>query len=166
MRYLRVLKQYLRARAAVAAAREAGDEALRLATQAGDEALIALALTSRAETDLLAGEPDLAASLLDYALVIYSRLKASDGLAEVWRLQAAVARTHDAHNDAVRLLKQAAKAARRSGVAYLLAEIERDLGAALEAQGDQPGARAARQRALALFQRVGATRTAAELVAL
>src|ERR671919_550489 len=112
MRYLRVLKQYLRARAAVAAAREAGDEALRLATQAGDEALIALALTSRAETDLLAGEPDLAASLLDYALVIYSRLRAADGLAEVWRLQAAAARARGAHDVAVCPLGPAGKRAR------------------------------------------------------
>ena len=150
----------------VAAARQASEEALRRATQAGDETLIALALTGRAETDLLAGEPDLAASLLDYALVLYSRLRASDGLAEVWRLQAAAARARGAHDVAVRLLDQAAKAARRSGVAYLLAEIERDLGAALEALGNRHAARAARQRALALFQRVGAARTAAELVAL
>ena len=131
-----------------------------------DESLIALALTSRAEMHLLAGEPDRATALLNRALAVYSRLQGSDGLAEVWRLQAAVARARGAHHVAVRLLEEAADAARRSGVAYLLAEIERDLGAALEAQGNRPKARAARLRAVALFQRIGATRTAAELAAL
>lgn len=135
-------------------------------TAPDDQSSIALALTSRAETHLLAGEPDRAAPLLERALDIYSRLRESDGLAEVWRLQAAVARTHGAHHVAVRLLEQAADVARRLGIAYLLAEIERDLGTALEARGDRAEARAARQRAVALFQRIGATRTAAELAAL
>ena len=67
---------------------------------------------------------------------------------------------------ALRLLEQAAELARHQGSATALADIERDLGAAREAQGDAAGARDARERALALYRRLGATKAAAELAAL
>jgi Flp pilus assembly protein TadD len=67
---------------------------------------------------------------------------------------------------AVQTLERAAALARGSGSAHTLAEIERDLGAALEAHGNRAGARAARQRAVALYQGLGATKAAQHLAAL
>jgi hypothetical protein len=48
----------------------------------------------------------------------------------------------------------------------MLAGIERDLGAALEASGDRAGARAARERAVALYRKLGALKAAGEIAAL
>ena len=63
-------------------------------------------------------------------------------------------------------LRRAAELARGQGSAHTLAEIERDLGAALEAIGDTAGARAARERAVALYRGLGAGAAAAEIAAL
>jgi hypothetical protein len=63
----------------------------------------------------------------------------------------------------VQCLEQAAALARQHGSAHTLAEIERDLGGALAGSGDREGARAARQRASALYRRMGAHRAAEEL---
>jgi Flp pilus assembly protein TadD len=74
----------------------------------------------------------------------------------VWRVRAGVARARGDIGGAVRLLKQAGEAARTHGTAEVLSATERDLGAALEATGDTSGARAARERALEIFRRLGA----------
>src|SRR5205807_10638290 len=63
-------------------------------------------------------------------------------------------------------LRRAGELARGQGSAHTLAEIERDLGAALEANGDAPGARAARERAIALYRGLGAAAAAADIAAL
>jgi hypothetical protein len=76
-----------------------------------------------------------------------------------------VARAHGDLPVAAALLSQAAELARGQGSAHTLAEIERDLGLALEASGDHPGARAARERAAALYRRLGATKAAGEIAA-
>jgi len=88
------------------------------------------------------------------------------GLAEVWRLQAGVARARGDLPGAVALLSRAAALARGQGSAHTLAEVERDLGVALEASGDPAGAQAARERAAALYGRLGATKAAGEIAAL
>lgn len=144
----------------------AADEAVRLATQLGDESLIAQALAGRAEVHLALGDPALAAVEIARAREAYERVQHPVGLAETWRLAAAVARDRGELRDAVHQLHQASGLARGQGSAHTLAEIERDLGAALAALGDGAGARAARERALSLYQRLGARQAAKELTEL
>jgi len=144
----------------------AAEEAVRLAQRLGDEALSALALTGRAELHLIQGDIELATAELARAGATYERLQHPVGLAEVWRLEAGVARTRGDGSGAAARLRQAAELARGQGSAHTLAEIERDLGAALEAIGDPAGARAARERAVALYRALGAGPAAAEIAAL
>jgi tetratricopeptide (TPR) repeat protein len=156
----RVLGDYTQALAAA-------EEAVRLAEQqVRDEALTALAIAGRAELHLLQGDADLAAAELALAGAGYERLQHPVGLAEVWRLQAGVARARADLPGAIALLSRAAALARGQGSAHTLAEIERDLGAALEASGDRAGARAARERAVDLYRRLGATEATREIAAL
>ena len=156
----RVLGDYTQALAAA-------EEAVRLAEQqVRDEALTALAIAGRAELHLLQGDAELAGAELALAAAAYERLQHPVGLAEVWRLQAGVARARGDLAGAAGVLARAAELARGQGSAHTLAEIERDLGLALEARGDRAGARAARERAVALYRRLGATKAAGEIAAL
>ncbi|HVH10160.1 MAG TPA: tetratricopeptide repeat protein [Gemmatimonadales bacterium] len=143
----------------------AADEALRLAEHVEDESLATQALAGRAELHLREGDTELAAAELTRATAAYERLRYPAGLAEVWRLQAGVARARGDAVHAVALLRQAAALALEHGSAPILAEIERDLGAALEATGEPVEARVARERAIALYRRFGARKAADELAA-
>lgn len=144
----------------------AAEQAVRLAGQIGDERLAAQALAGRAEVHLSTGDVALAAAELEHVVVAYTRLNHPVGLAEAWRLQAAVSRAHGALAEAVVTLMNAAETARLHGSAHTLAEIERDLGDAFEAAGDAVAGRAARERAIAIYQRLGAGHAAARLIAL
>jgi tetratricopeptide (TPR) repeat protein len=145
----------------------AAEEAVRIADQqVRDEALSAQAIAGRAELHLLQGDAELAGAELALAAAAYARLQHPVGLAEVWRLQAGVARAGGDTPGAVALLARAAGLARGQGSAHTLAEIERDLGAALAASGDHPGAKAARERAAAVYRRLGALKAAGEIAAL
>lgn len=134
----------------------AADEAVRLAGQLADERLTAQALAGRAEMHLAHGDAALAAAELQRAGAAYERLRNPVGLAEVWRLQAAVARHSSLLTLAVSLLERATGLAREAKSAHTLAEIERDLAATLHLMGDQRGADAARGRARDLFRQLGA----------
>ena len=155
-----------RERADYPRALEAAEQAVRLATVARDDSLLGLAFTGRAEIHLLMGDEDLARVELERAAEVYGRVNFAAGLPEVWRLQAAVARTRGDLPETLRLLRQAAELATTQGSAESLAAIERDLGAALQLAGDRASADAARRRALALYQRLGATRAARDIAAL
>ena len=156
----RDLHEYRRALAAA-------EEATRLAEQqVRDDALSAQSIAGRAELHLLQGDLELARAELALAAVAYERLQHSVGLAEVWRLQAGVARALGDGAAAVALLTRAAELARGRGSAHTLAEIERDLGSVLEATGDAVGARAARERAVDLYRRLGAIKATREIAAL
>jgi tetratricopeptide (TPR) repeat protein len=145
----------------------AADEAVRLAEQrVRDDALSALAIAGRAELHLLQGDAELAGAELALAAAAYQRLQHPVGLAEVWRLQAGVARARGDIPGAAALLGRAAELARGQGSAHTLAEIERDLGAVLVASGDRSGASAARERAAALYRKLGAAKAAGEIAAL
>ena len=121
-----------------------------------DDSLLGLVLTGRAEIHLMMGDAALADAELQAAEQAYQRVQFRSGLAEVWRVRAGVARVRHDIAGAVRLLKEAAESARTHATAEVLSATERDLGAALEAAGDTAGARAARERALAIFRRLGA----------
>lgn len=150
----RDLRDYARALAAA-------EEATRLAEQqVRDDALSAQAIAGRAELHLLQGDLELAGAELALAAAAYERLQHPVGLAEVWRLQAGVAGARGDSAVAIRLLSRAAELARGRGSAHTLAEIERDLGAALEVSGDANGARAARERAVQLYRGLGAAKAA------
>jgi tetratricopeptide (TPR) repeat protein len=148
------------ARAALGAA----EEAVRLATQVGDEQLVALAATGRAELHVALGDPALADAELKRAADRYTRIGFRAGLPEVWRVQAAVAAVRGDTKEAVSLLTNAAHLANEYGSTDTLADIERDLSVALQKRGDQDGARAAQDRAVALYRKVGATRAAERLI--
>jgi tetratricopeptide (TPR) repeat protein len=145
------------------AALGAAEEAVRLATQVGDEQLVALASTGRAELHLALGDPAFAGAELTRAAERYSRIGFRAGLPEVWRVQAAVARARGDTTEAVPLLMNAANLAKEFGSTDTLADIERDLSEALAARGDQNAASAARDRAIALYRKVGALRAADRL---
>lgn len=146
------------------AALGAAEEAVRLATQAGDEQLVALASTGRAELHLTLGDPAFAGAELKRAADRYTRIGFRAGLPEVWRVQAAVAQARGDTREAVSLLTNAAHLANEYASTDTLADIERDLSVALDKRGDQAGARAARERAAALYRKVGAARAADRLV--
>lgn len=145
------------------AALGAAEEAVRLATRAADEQLMALASTGRAELHVLVGDPAFARAELQRAEERYMRIGFRAGLPEVWRVQAAVARASRDAAGGVSLLTKASRLAAELGSTATLADIERDLGEALQATGDLAGARAARGRAIALYERIGAAREADRL---
>lgn len=147
-------------------ARDAADEAVRLAREVGDATLVAVALVARAEATLALGDPDLAAAELLRAEETYVSVRFVAGLAEVRRLQAAVARARSDLSQAHRLLEAARELALQGASLDTQGEIERDLGDVLAASGDGAGARAARERALELFRRLGARHAAQALAAL
>jgi len=147
-------------------ARDAADEAVRLAREVGDATLLAVALVARAEANLALGDPDLAAAELQRAEETYIGVRFGAGLAEVRRLQAAVARSRENLPEARLLLEGARTLAPQGASLDTQAEIERDLGDVLAALGDRAGARAARERALTLFRRLGARAAERALAAL
>ena len=145
---------------------EAAEQAARLARQVNDDSLVGLVLTGRADIHQAMGDAALAEVELDAAERAYRRVQFRSGLAEVWRVRAGVARLRGDLTATVQLLKEAAELAATHGTAEVLSATERDLGAALEAAGDRTGARAARERALAIFRRLGAAQEIEALVAL
>lgn len=147
-------------------ARDAADEAVRLSREVGDATLLAVALVARAEANLALGDPDLAAAELLRAEESYLEVRFTAGLAEVRRLQAAVARAREDFSGARRLLEAARTLAPQGASLDTQGEIERDLGDVLAAMGDRAGARAARERALELFRRLGARAAERALAAL
>ena len=147
-------------------ARDAADEAVRLAREVGDATLLAVALVARAEANLALGDPDLAGAELLLAEEMYVGVRFTAGLAEVRRLQAAVARARHDLPEARRLLDAARTLASQGASLDTQGEIERDLGDVLAALGDGAGARAARERARELFRRLGARHAEQALAAL
>jgi tetratricopeptide (TPR) repeat protein len=147
-------------------ARDAADEAVRLAREVGDATLLAVALVARAEANLALGDPDLAGAELLLAEEMYVGVRFTAGLAEVRRLQAAVARARQDLPEARRLLDAAITLSSQGASLDTQGEIERDLGEVLAALGDRAGARAARKRAIELFRRLGARRAEQALAAL
>jgi tetratricopeptide (TPR) repeat protein len=147
-------------------ARETADEAVRLAREVGDATLLGVALVARAEASLALGDPDLAGAELVRAEEAYQSVRFAAGLAEIRRLQAMVARARDDTPRAKQLLEQARDLAPQGASPDTEAEIERDLGDVLAALGDGVAARAARERAVTLFRRLGARRAEQALAAL
>jgi tetratricopeptide (TPR) repeat protein len=147
-------------------ARAAAEEAVRLAREVGDPTLVGLALVARAEASLAMGDPALAAAELERAEQSYASVRFTAGIPELRRIQAAVARGRKDLQAARQLLEEARALAPGGTSLDTQAEIERDLGDTLAASGDAAGARAARERALALFRRLGARQAEQALGAL
>ena len=108
---------------------QAAEEAVRLAVEAGDERLATLAETGRAEYHLRLGDTPLAAAELELAAHRYDRIGFRAGLAEVRRLQAAVAHARGRDDDAEQLLREAGRLATAHGLGEVLADVRRDLTA-------------------------------------
>jgi len=141
----------------------AAEEAVRLATQAGDEQLIALASTGRAELHVMLKDPAFARAELQRAEDRYNRIGFRAGLPEVWRVRAGVAFATRDPGTSVSILTRAAALATELGSTDTLADIERDLSYALEATGDMTGAGLARARAVDLYRKIGAAHAADSL---
>jgi tetratricopeptide (TPR) repeat protein len=136
----------------------AAEEALRIAAEAGDERLMALAATGRAELHFLLGDTPLAAVELQRAATRYAEIGFRAGLAEVWRVQAAVARSRGLLEEATRLLTDAERLAVELGLTEVHADVWRDLALTLDKSGDAAGAETARERATLLYRRLGVRR--------
>jgi tetratricopeptide (TPR) repeat protein len=145
---------------------DAAEQAVRLGRQVNDDSLVGLVLTGRAEIHLAMGDAALAEAELQAAEQAYRRVQFRSGLAEVWRVRAGVARARGDLAGALQLLKEAAELAGTQGSAEVLSATQRDLGDALDAVGDRAGARAAWERALAIYRRLGAAEKIEALVAL
>ena len=135
----------------------AADEAVRLAREVGDQTLIGLALVARAEASLALGRSGARAGRAADAPSRRTRASSSQPASRScaasrprWPARAQTCA------GAKRLLEQARALAPGGASLDTQAEIERDLGDTLAALGDAVGARAARERALALFRRLGA----------
>lgn len=144
----------------------AAEQAVRLARMVKDDTLVGLTLFGRAAIHLQQTDSSLAAAELEHAAEAYRRVEFESGLAEVWRLQAAVLRLKGNLPGAIDLLRRAADLARARGSADTVADIDRDLGSALAVSGDGVGAREAWARAAAGYRRLGAIRAAEEVAAL
>jgi tetratricopeptide (TPR) repeat protein len=149
-----------------ARASDAADEAVRLARQVDDPTLLGLTLIGRAEAHLVLGDASLASVELDQAAAAYDSVHFAAGVPEVKRVQAAVARARSDPSAAKTLLLEATELGRLGAPLHTQAEIARDLGETLSVLADRTEARAAWARALALFERLGASRDAAALKAL
>jgi tetratricopeptide (TPR) repeat protein len=137
-------------------ARDAADEAVRIAHRLGDASLLGLTLAGRAEVHLGLGDPELAAAELDRAGEAYERVRFTAGLPEVLRIRAGVARARGHLPEALRFLRRASEMAREGGPLHTQAEVERDLGLVALETGDPSTARAALIRAHSLFHQLGA----------
>jgi tetratricopeptide (TPR) repeat protein len=145
---------------------ESAEQAVRLARLVNDDSLVGLTLGGRAAIHLQQTDSSLAAAELERAAEAYHRVEFESGLAEVWRLQAAVLHLKGDRRGAVALLERAAALARDRGSASTLADIERDLGGARAAAADAAGAREAWASAAAGYRRLGAMKAAKDVEAL
>lgn len=145
---------------------QAADQAVRLAVLLEDSTLVGMVLTGRADIRLTMGDVPLAEAELRAAEQAYEHVQFRSGLPEVWRVQARAARARGDLTKALDRLREAAALAAVQGSAEVLSATERDLGAALAAAGDDAGAREARARARALYEKLGAKNEVAALTSL
>jgi tetratricopeptide (TPR) repeat protein len=137
-------------------AEEAAAEAVRSAEVAGEPALVALALTGRAETDVQRGEPELARTRADRALELARSGGDEIGVGEALRVRAMARLAAGAAADAAEDAAAARAVAAAHGSALLNAESTAVLARALRALGRRDDAESARAEARARLGDLGA----------
>ena len=139
-----------------AEAERAVGEAVRHAEVEGTPALIALAMSGRAELAIANGELDLAARELHRAAALALEGGDEIGGAEVERLQALVALRRGAWTDAIAYAGRAHAVAERYGSLLLQAESAAVAALALRGAGRREEAEVRRREVLDAFGRLGA----------
>ena len=138
-------------------------QCLDLCEALGDRPLIASVLVNRSEVSCARERFDDAIADCDLAISIAAEIGAEvqRGEALRWKGRAlSLARRYDA---AEQVLRDALRIARRTHVKLLQAEASRDLGSGALARGDTASARKWLDRALQMFEALGARRESAEV---
>jgi tetratricopeptide (TPR) repeat protein len=140
----------------LAQAESAVSEAVRHAEVEGNPALVALAMSGRAEVAIANGELDLAARELHRAALLAVEGGDEIGAAEVERLQAVVELRRGAWREALAHADRANEVAARYGSLLLEAESGAVAALALRAAGRVEDAETRRREVLDAFDRLGA----------
>ncbi len=137
-------------------AEDAATEAVRHATMAGEDALLALTLMGQAEIHLAKGDSRLARPELDRARTLTERAGDELGTAEVGRLRALLALADERWSDAHTEAEMARDVAARVGSTLLHAECAFASARALERLGRPTDMIKRRDEAKQLFESLGA----------
>lgn len=133
-------------------------EATRLSESIGYEFLAGLSRAQRAEVELMKGDVDFARQLARRGLEQIRDVGDPISEAEALRvLGVAESRSGADRGEGRRHLEEALRLARRTSSTLLEGEVERDLARLLLEEGDLDEARGRLERAVALFDRAGAT---------
>lgn len=122
----------------------------------GDRPMIARVLLNRSEVSCARERFDEAVSNCDLAVTICSEVGDEVERGDALRWKGHALRLMGQHPAAQKVLTESIRIAARTQVKLLEAEASRDLGCSLAAAGDVAGARKRLERALALFQDLGA----------
>jgi len=132
--------------------------AIEHATDGGAPRLVAMGRVGRAEVALRRGDAALAETTARMAQEELSQLGDPQNEADAWRLIGAACTAQRRHAEARDAFAHALDIARAKGHALNEAETLRDRAALRLAEGDVPSAREDARAAIAIFERLGATR--------
>jgi tetratricopeptide (TPR) repeat protein len=135
---------------------EIANQAVRDAERIGDRQLVAQVMAGVAEIHVARGESVLAKLQVERALAVHRELKDPVREAEDLRILAGAVALSGKIQDAAAILRDVIDRATQHGRPSLLASAERDLAWLLFKSGDATSAKAAAQRARAIFQRLSA----------
>jgi tetratricopeptide (TPR) repeat protein len=139
-------------------ARDAYDQAASLAQQGGDDHLRGLCLLNRAEIDVAHQSYDEARRHTEAALAVFDRLGARTDMADAFRMLGTVFRYLKRPTLAESQLRSALEIAASAGVPLTEAESCRDIAILMAEIGRSDEALGFMDRALRLFQQLGAAR--------
>jgi tetratricopeptide (TPR) repeat protein len=140
-------------------------EAMSLAHEAANCELIGLVTMNRSELSCAMGQYAESLALCDEALVIFAEIGAEVHRGTTLRWKGRALRELGQYGLAERALTEAMRIAHRAQARLLEAETMQELGGMLALAGDVAAARKWFRRALDIFEILGATREAEELVA-
>jgi tetratricopeptide (TPR) repeat protein len=144
-------------------AEECERHAVEFAHQASDERLVARAEVGLAELQLRQGNAEYAEAAALRGAEAFARSGDTKGEADAFRLAGIAATALARYGAAHALLERAAVLASAHGYIIIQAEARRAQAELACARGDVPGARAAAESALRLFEQVGAASDASAL---
>jgi tetratricopeptide (TPR) repeat protein len=137
---------------------EAYRRCLELLEVENDRSMIAKVLNNRVDVSTARGRYDEAVALADRALAMYVEIGEEIGRGETLRSKGNALFAANRAAEAERALHDAVRIGHRTQVKLLEAEASRDLAHIFVARGDTAGARKSLERALVLFEELGAQR--------
>jgi tetratricopeptide (TPR) repeat protein len=141
-------------------AEDAYSQCVDLFEQLGDAQSMAAVLVNRSELSCARERYDEAVANCDLALSMYAELGDEAGRGEALRWKGRGLKYLGRRDESERVLHEAVRVAKRTGVRLLEAEASLDLGLSHADRGDGPQARRWLNRALELFESLGAQRDA------